>query len=67
VVEGVGKLELRGELPKGKLQESGGVWNESECLGMVPWLRLYRVRGRGRYKEEGSPDRGVVSLREGAS
>jgi hypothetical protein len=34
---------------------------------MVPWLPLYRVRGQGKYKEEGSPDRGVVSLREGPS
>jgi hypothetical protein len=36
MVEEVGELELRDELPKGKLQESDGVWNESECLGMVP-------------------------------
>ena len=34
---------------------------------MVPWLPLYRVWGQGMYKEEGSPDRGVVSLREGPS
>ena len=31
---------------------------------MVPWLPLYRVRGQGVYKEGGSPDRRVVSLRE---
>jgi hypothetical protein len=30
----------------------------------VPWLPLYRVRGQSIYKEEGSPDRRVVSLRE---
>jgi hypothetical protein len=30
----------------------------------VPWLPLYRVRGQGVYKEEASPDRRVVSLRE---
>jgi hypothetical protein len=30
----------------------------------VSWLPLYRVQGQGVYKEEGSPDRRVVSLRE---
>ena len=30
----------------------------------VPWLPLYRAWGQGVYKEEGSPDRRVVSLRE---
>jgi hypothetical protein len=30
----------------------------------VPWLPLYRVRGQGLYREEGSPNRRVVSLRE---
>jgi hypothetical protein len=30
----------------------------------VPWLHLYRVRGQGIYKDEGSPDRRVMSLRE---
>jgi hypothetical protein len=29
-----------------------------------PWLPLYRVRGQGAYKDKGSPDRRVVSLRE---
>jgi hypothetical protein len=32
---------------------------------VVPWLPLYRVWGQVTYKEEGSPDRGVMSLREG--
>jgi len=32
---------------------------------MVPWLPLYRVRGHGIYNVVGSPDRRVVSLREG--
>ena len=31
IVEEVGELELRDELPEGKLQESGGVKNENEC------------------------------------
>ena len=31
----------------------------------VPWLPLYRVRGQGSYKAVDSPDRRVVSLREG--
>jgi hypothetical protein len=31
----------------------------------LPWLPLYRVWGQGVYKEEGSPDLRVVSLREG--
>jgi hypothetical protein len=30
----------------------------------VTWLPLYRVWGQGIYKEEGSPDRRVVSLKE---
>jgi hypothetical protein len=30
-------------------------------------LPLYRVRGQGKYKEEGSSDQGVMSLREGPS
>jgi hypothetical protein len=30
----------------------------------VPWLPFYRVWGQGAYKEEGSADRRVVSLRE---
>ena len=34
-------------------------------LGRVPWLPLYRVQGQAIYKEIGSPDRGVMSLREG--
>jgi hypothetical protein len=34
-------------------------------LGRVPWLPLYRVRGQAMYKELGSPDWAVVSLREG--
>ena len=41
--------------------------NERMSPGMVPWLPLYRVWGQGRYKEEGPPDRGVVSLMEGPS
>ena len=64
MVEEVGE-ELRDELSEGKLQESGGVKkNENVSLGMMLWLSLYRVRGQGMYKEEGSPDREVVSLRE---
>jgi hypothetical protein len=31
----------------------------------VPWLPLYRVRGQVTYKEGGSPNQGVMSLREG--
>jgi hypothetical protein len=33
---------------------------------ILQWLPLYRVRGQITYKEGGSPDRGVMSLREGA-
>jgi hypothetical protein len=32
---------------------------------MVPWLPLYRIRGQGIYKAVGSPDRRIMSLREG--
>ena len=41
------------------------VKNVKKMLGWVPWLPLYRVQGQGMYKEEGSPNQGVVSLREG--
>ena len=30
----------------------------------VPWLSLYRVQDQATYKEIGSPDQAVVSLRE---
>jgi hypothetical protein len=33
-------------------------------LGRVPWLPLYRVRGQVTYREIGSPDGVVVSMRE---
>ena len=41
-------------------------WNGRgyESLRWVPWLPLYRVWGQSIYKEEGSPYRRVVSLRE---
>ena len=35
-----------------------------DVLRWVPWLTLYRVRGQDVYKEEDSPDRRVMSLRE---
>ena len=59
MVEEVGELELGDGLPKWELQESDNVHER------VPWLPLYRVWGQVTCKEEGSPDRGVVSLREG--
>ena len=40
------------------------VKNERISLRMTPWLSLYRVRGQGMYKEVGSPNHEVVSLRE---
>ena len=58
MVEEVGELELGDRLPELELQES-------DVCGRVPWLPSYRVRGQITYKEGGSPDRGVVSLREG--
>ena len=59
MVEEVGELELGDGLPKWELQESDNVHER------VPWLPLYRVRGQVKYKEGGSPDRGIVSPREG--
>ena len=53
-MEEVGELELKDGLPERELRES-----------RVPWLPIYRVRGQVTYKEGGSPDQGVVSLREG--
>jgi hypothetical protein len=41
--------------------------NEWMSLRMVLWLPLYGVWGQDMYKEEGSPDWRVVSLREGPS
>jgi hypothetical protein len=38
---------------------------EDGSLERVPWLPLYRERGQGAYKAIGSPDQGVMSLREG--
>ena len=67
MVEEVGDLELEDELPEGKLQEplyGVRMRDGSNCFGWVPWLDLYRVQGQGVYKG-GSPDRRVVSLREG--
>jgi hypothetical protein len=55
-------------------KSEGGRRVESDCpngvsrvypLRRVPWLPLYRLRGQTTYKELGSPDREVVSLREG--
>jgi hypothetical protein len=34
-------------------------------VGRAPWLPLYRVRGQVSYKEIGSPDQVIGSLREG--
>ena len=74
MVEEVGELELGDELPKGKLAESRGcealnveIQNESDPPEGMPWLLFYRVWGQSMYKEEGSPDRGVMSLTEGPS
>jgi hypothetical protein len=64
MVEEVGELELEDELPEGKLQEFKGC-EESEDDRKDALATLYRVRGLGMHKEEGSPDRRVVSLREG--
>jgi hypothetical protein len=38
--------------------------NENVSMGWKPWLSLYKVRGHGLLQREGSPDRGVKSLRE---
>ena len=43
------------------------VKNVKKMLGWVPWLPLYRGRGPGMYKKEGSPGRGAVSLRDESS
>ena len=65
MVEEVGELELGDELPEGKLQKPYYGENELKMIEKMPWLPLYRVRGQSMYKEEGSPDRGVMRLREG--
>jgi hypothetical protein len=69
MVEEVGELELGDGLSEGKLQEPYYGVNELKIkmMGRMPWLLLYRVWGQGMYKEEGSPDRDVMSLREGPS
>jgi hypothetical protein len=67
MVEEVGELELWDELPEGNLQESGGVKKMRMCvspLGWCPSFPLYSIQGQGIYKEECSPNRGIMSLRE---
>jgi hypothetical protein len=66
-VEEAGELELGDELLERKLQEYGGYEECVDVLGRMPWLSLYRVWGQSMYKEVGSPDRGVVRMREGPS
>ena len=71
MVEEVGELELGEGLPEGNLcepRENGDVvrMRMIGCPERRPRLPLYRVQSQATYKEEGSPDRGVVSLREGA-
>jgi hypothetical protein len=59
MVDEVGELELGDGLPNRELRES-------DPLRRLPWLSLYRVRGQVTYKEEGSPNQGVMSWRKGA-
>jgi hypothetical protein len=66
-VKEVGELELVDGLLERKLQEPYYSVNGLKIVGRMPWLPLYIVRGQSMYKEEGSPDRGVMSLREGPS
>ena len=65
MVEEVGGLGLGDGLPEGKPQESYYSVNVLKMKMRMPWWPLYRVRCQCMYKEGGSPDRGVVSLREG--
>ena len=64
MVDEVGELELGNGLPKVKLQEPYYAVEKMSSRWM-PWLPLYRAWGQSVYKEEGSPDRRVMSLREG--
>ena len=41
MVEEVGELELRDELPEGKLQESGGVKKMRMCVFPLGWCPSY--------------------------
>jgi hypothetical protein len=65
MVKEVGELRLEDRLPEWELRESKNGEDDGDMSRRVPWLPLYRVRGQVMYKEEGSPDWGVVSLREG--
>jgi hypothetical protein len=62
MVEEIGELELGDGLLEEKLREPD---ENGECVELSLWLPLYRVWGQVSYKEGGSPDRGVMSLREG--
>jgi hypothetical protein len=65
----VGELELGDGLPEGKLRELGEngdlMIDASKGHDALATL-IYRVQGQVTYKERGSPDQGVASLREGA-
>ena len=71
MVEEVGELKLGEGLPEGNLcepRENGDVvrMRMIGCPERRPRLPLYRVQGQVTYKEEGSTDRRILSLREGA-
>ena len=53
MVEEVGELELRDELPEGKLQESGGCEECVDVLGWVPWLPGWCAKGHKVYTGSG--------------
>ena len=53
MVEEVGELELRDELPKGRLQEFGGVKNEREYgLGWCPGYPYIEFGARASTKKK---------------
>jgi hypothetical protein len=67
MIEEVGELELRDELPEGKLQEPSGVkneWEDVRCQEGCPGSPYIEFEARACTKEEGSPERRIVSLRE---
>jgi hypothetical protein len=64
MMEEVEELELEDRLPEWELRESRNGEDE-DMSRRVPWLPLYRFRGLVTYKEGGSPNWGVMSLREG--
>jgi len=55
---------LKGSFRSSEVVKSERMIQNEDDLGRMPWLPLYRIQSQSMYKEGGSPDQGVRSLRE---